>query len=139
MNVARFCDLAEQRISTFCGLKYTNGDLAQGAACLKQGRNIILGADTVLCGALSLGFDAAILTTLNICPEYSIECYNAICNNKLREAQDAQTKLTRRICEITRNGCGDWVETMKTEFNKVNGALNCGPWRKPALKLNKKH
>lgn len=135
----RFCDLADQHIPTFCGIKYTNGDLSTGAACLKEGRNIILGADTILSGALALGFDAAILTTLNICPEYSIECYQGIKNFKLREAQDAQIKLTRRVLEITSRNTGDWVETMKTEFNKVNSGLHCGPHRKPILHVIRKH
>lgn len=63
----------ERQVSTFRGLKYTNGDMEIGIQILKEGRNILLGADTILIGALSLGFDSAILTTLSICPEYSIE------------------------------------------------------------------
>lgn len=55
MNLARFCDLAEQRIPTFRGIEYANGDLAEGVTVLKEGRNVLLGSDTVLAGGLTLG------------------------------------------------------------------------------------
>lgn len=135
----RFYDIAEREISTFCGLKYTSGDLVQGTNCLKQGRNVILGADTIMAGAFTLGFDAAILTTLNIYPEHALECYDAIQKGKIREAQTAQEKLNQRIRDILSRGSGDWVETMKDEFNKVNGKLNAGPYRKPCLNVIKRH
>lgn len=98
---------------------------------MKQGRNIILGADTILTGALTLGFDAAILTTLNIYPEYAFECFEHIQKGKIREAQTAQEKLNHHVRDILSHGSGDWVETMKEEFNKVNGKFNAGPFRKP--------
>lgn len=138
VNMTRFCELAEQHIPTFCGLKCTCGDMWEGVACMKPGRNIIFAADTVMCGALALGFEAVSMTMMNICPEFSVDCWNAICNSKMREAQECQSKLMNRVCEITRNGCGDWVECMKTEFNKVNPGMSCGPLRKPAMKIHKK-
>jgi len=130
LNLARFCDLAEEHIPTFCGIEYANGDLAEGVTVLKEGRNVLLGSDTVLVAGLTLGFDAAILTTLNICPEYAVNIYDFVNNNKLREAREAQVKLTKRIFDITKRGQLDWNEAMKTEFNKVNKPFQCGPWRK---------
>jgi N-acetylneuraminate lyase len=133
LDLPRFLELAEQHISTFCGIDYVNGDLTEAVTLLKQGRNIFIGHDTILVAALALGFDAAILTTLNIVPEFVITIYESILNNKLREAQEAQIKLNHRIGEITNYGKLDWVESMKTEFNKVNTVFQAGPWRKPTF------
>lgn len=130
VNLARFCDLAEERIPTFCGIEYANGDLAEGVTVLKQGRNVLLGSDTVLVAGLVLGFDSAILTTLNICPEYAVNIYDSVANNKLHEARESQNKLTQRIYEITESGGLDFFESMKNEFNKVNSSFECGPLRK---------
>ncbi|KAJ6649814.1 N-acetylneuraminate lyase [Pseudolycoriella hygida] len=129
LNLARFCDLAEERIPNFCGIEYANGDLAEGVTVLKQGRNVLLGSDTVLAAGLVLGFDSAILTTLNICPEHAVNIYDSISNYKLREAQESQAKLNQRIWDITNKGQLDWIESMKTEFNKVNNN-EFGPCRK---------
>lgn len=130
VNLARFCDLAEERIPTFCGIEYANGDLAEGVTVLKQGRNVLLGSDTVLAAALVLGFDSAILITSNICPEHAVKVFNSISKNNLVEARESQTKLTERIFEITQRGRLDFFESMKNEFNKVNKNFECGPWRK---------
>lgn len=117
----------------FCGIKYTNGDMEIGIQLLKEGRNILLGSDTILWGALSLGFDAAILTSLNICPEIIREIYDHWENNRSREGLATQLKLNQRVKEILSSGTGEWVECMKFEFNKVIGHLNAGPVRKPTV------
>jgi N-acetylneuraminate lyase len=136
LNLPRFCDLAEQHISTFCGIEFANGDLAEGITVLKQGRNVLLGCDTILSAGLTLGFDAAILTTLNIVPDFVVSIYDHIFNNKLREAQEVQIKLNHRIWEITNFDKRDWLESMKIEFNKVNTIFQCGPLRKPTFHKN---
>lgn len=132
----RFCDLAEKEIPNFCGLKYTNGDMEQGIACLKPGRTVFLGADTILTGALALGFDCAILTTLNIFPELSLEIFSYMRNNKVHEALTVQMQMNKRIWEICPRGA-DWVNTMKMEFNKINTAFKMGSCRKPLANLKK--
>lgn len=126
----RFCDLMEREIPSFRGLKYTNGDMEIGIQMLKEDRNILLGADTILIGALSLGFDSAILTTLSICPEYSIEILKHCENSDYNAALEAQKKLNLRIKEIMSNGTGEWVESMKKEFNKLNLGFKAGSTRK---------
>lgn len=133
----RFCNLAEQEIPNFCGLKFTSVDLDEGAACLKPGRTVFLGADTILTGAVALGFDSAIMTTLNIFPESSFEIFELMRNNKVQDAMVAQMKMNKRIFEICPRGA-DWVETMKTEFNKVNTTFKAGPCRKPLTNVIKK-
>lgn len=130
----RFCDLAEKEIPNFGGLKYTNGNMEEGVACLKSGRTIFLGADTILVGAMALGFDSAIITTLNLFPELSQEIYELMKTNKWQEANVVQMKLNKRVWEICPRG-GDWVATMKNEFNKINTTFKAGPCRKPLMNM----
>lgn len=129
----RFYDLIELEVPTFRGMKFTCGDMEIGVQLIKEGRNIILGADTILWGALALGFDAAILTTLSICPELSREIYENYFNNKQVEGREAQWKLNRRIKEIMARDTGEWVENMKNEFNRMNAGFKVGPVRKPTI------
>lgn len=129
----RFYDLIEEKVPTFCGMKYTNGDMEIGVQLIKKGRNIILGADTILWGALALGFDAAILTTLSICPELIRQIYDHFLDNKQKEGREAQLQLNRRIKEILAQDTGEWVENMKNEFNRTNETFKVGPVRKPTI------
>lgn len=129
VNLPRFLDLAEAAIANFVGLKYTSGDLEVGVACLKENRNVFLGADTLLAPALALGFDSSIMTTLNICPELSMGIMRSIDNNNLTNAADVQRQLTYQVNKILLTG--DWVNDMKTEFNRVCPLLDMGPTRKP--------
>lgn len=125
----RLCDLAERDIPTFGGIKFTSNDLNEGAACLKSERKVFLGSNTILSGALTLGFDSAILVSLNVFPELGQDVYNAAMENRWNDAQVAQAKLTKRF-----NECGN---ALKAEFNRVNSDFACGPARKPLLNLNK--
>jgi len=128
LNIPRFLNLAEKEIKNFVGLKYTSGDLDQGSACLKPGRSVFLGADTILCAAVAIGFDSSIMTTLSICPEISLEILQLMREDRLQEARDAQVKLTKRVQKILENG--EWVPAMKIEFNKIHPAnLDAGPVR----------
>lgn len=125
----RLCDLAEREIPTFGGIKFTSNDLNEGSACLKPGRRVFLGSNTILSGALALGFDSAILVSLNVFPELGQAVYNAVQENRWDDALLAQKKLTQRF-----NECGT---ALKAEFNRVNSEFDCGPARKPLLNLNK--
>lgn len=128
----RFYDLVEKEVPTFCGLKYTNGDMEIGVQLIKEGRNIMLGSETILWGAFALGFDAAILTTLSICPEIIREIYDNYLNNNQKEGRAAQWRLNDRIKEILSKDTGEWVENMKNEFNRVS-PFKVGPVRKPTI------
>lgn len=125
----RLCDLAEKEITTFNGIKFSNSDLNECSACLKPGRKVFLGSNTVFAGALTLGLDSAILISLNVFPELAQEVLAATTENRWHDAQIAQQKLTKRFNEI---GGG-----MKDEFNRVNSEFECGPARKPLLNLKK--
>ncbi len=99
MNVAEFMERAKQEIPTFFGIKYTSGDLEKGILTLKHGQ-VFLGSDTVLLGALALGFNSTIMTTLNICPEHSIRIVESFKKGELKQALEHQRKLNYEIQEI---------------------------------------
>lgn len=129
-NMPPFCDLAEATIPNFVGIKYTSNDLAMGSACLKPGRSIFLGADTLLSAGLVLGFDSAIMTTLNICPAVSLTIMKHITNGQIKEAQKTQKELTARVDKILANGNGEWVSSMKKAFNECRPhGVSAGPLR----------
>lgn len=124
-------ELAEKEIPNFCGYEHANGDLEEGVACLKPGRNVFIGSDKILVGALAQGFDSAIITAANMFPELPIEIFKHVRSNEWHEAMAVQTNMNKRFDEIFPAN-GDWVRTMKAEFNKSNQAFSVGPIRKPA-------
>lgn len=128
-DMPTFCNLAEAAVPNFVGIKYTSNDLAMGSACLKPGRNVFLGADTLLTAGLILGFDSAIMTTLNNHPNLSVAIMEHMKNGQIDRAQEAQKELTRRIETILAEGNGEWVSSMKQAFNKTNRRVAVGPIR----------
>lgn len=148
MDLPKFLDEAEKCIPNFAGLKYTSGDLDGGIACLKKNRSVFLGCDTILVGALTQGFDSAIMTTLNIFPGLANEIVTLLKAEKFNEARNVQQTLNKRIKDIlvNRRLClifsslylvefhffllEDWVFDMKVEFNKHRtDAFSAGPTR----------
>lgn len=117
-----FLDAAESTIPNFSGLKYTSADLAAGAECLYPGRSVFLGADTVLCGALAMGFDSACMTSLNIWPRLAMLQLMAMqphgsassndCYVGYREAQAAQAQLNANVSMALQQS-GNWVTDLK--------------------------
>lgn len=127
----RLYDLAERSISNFCGLKFSDNDVDEALAILKEGRNVYLGTNATFCGALSLGFQTTVMTTLNVCPEVIHEIYEAAGKNDFIEAKAAQDRLNHRIREVCPRGA-DWVSSMKAEFNQIKiESVHVGPVRKP--------
>jgi N-acetylneuraminate lyase len=148
--VAEFMERAKQEIPTFSGIKYTSGDLEKGILTLKHGQ-VFLGSDTVLLGALALGFNSAIMTTLNICPEYGIKILESFKKGDLKQALELQRKLNYEIQEIlklselwnkiSRNSNripfffllenNEFIPSMKAAFNSKFPSLNMGATRNP--------
>ncbi|XP_053664130.1 N-acetylneuraminate lyase A-like [Anopheles marshallii] len=132
VHMPTFLDGAEKEIPNFRGIKYTSGDLDQGSACLKEGRTIFLGADSILCGAVAAGFDSFIMTTLNICPEVAFEIITDVNRGAVKDARDKQRKLNAHISTILKHG--DWVSAMKNAFREKFPSIVVGSTRPP---LNK--
>ena len=92
LNMALFMKEAKKEIPNFCGIKFTSGDLEKGLPCLEYGQ-VFLGSDTILCGAIALGFESAIMTTLNINPDISIKIMEFMKAGNIEEARKQQMKL----------------------------------------------
>ncbi|KAG4075770.1 hypothetical protein HA402_003596 [Bradysia odoriphaga] len=108
LNMPKFLNLAEKEIPNFVGLKYTSGDLEQGTACLKPGRSVFLGADTILCAAAAIGFESSIMTTLNFCPELSLEIMKYVRENRFaRSSSD-----TGSAEQTSSEDIGKWCQSL---------------------------
>ncbi|XP_070507405.1 N-acetylneuraminate lyase B-like [Chironomus tepperi] len=128
--MASFMELAKSEIATFSGIKYTSGDLEKGLQCLKHGQ-VFLGSDTILCGALALGFSSAIMTSLNINPEISLKILQSMNDGEIDNARKHQMTLCDIIDNILIDGGGNWVPSMKKAFNKKFNNLQLGCCRDP--------
>jgi N-acetylneuraminate lyase len=130
LPMAEFMTLAKKEISTFAGIKYTSGDLEKALPCLNNGQ-VFLGADTILVGALALGFDSAIMTSLNIIPELSVQIMKHMKAGEIGKSRELQYKINEFVQVTLKLGGGDWVPSMKKAFNENIKNLPMGPARKP--------
>lgn len=148
LPMASFMEQAGKAVQTFAGIKFTSGDLEKGIQCLKHGQ-VFLGSDTILTGALALGFTNAIMTSLNINPEISLKIIDLMEKEKVAEAREQQKILNDFVESALKNGknnliliefmseCwvfsggGDWVPSMKKAFNDQFKELHMGATRKP--------
>lgn len=130
LSMAGFMELAKKEIRSFVGIKYTSGDLEKGIPCLKHGQ-VFLGSDTILCGALALGFNNAIMTSLNINPDISLKIIELMKSGKVAEARKHQQVLNEFVNGALKKGNGEWVPSMKKAFNDEFGSLSLGLTRKP--------
>jgi len=130
LPMAKFMELAKSKIVTFAGIKYTSGDLEKGLQCLKHGQ-VFLGSDTILCGALALGFSSAIMTSLNIYPDISVKILQFMNDGQVIKAREQQIALCDIIENILLEGDGNWVPSMKKAFNKKFKNLQLGLCRDP--------
>lgn len=131
----RLYELLDRAYPNFSGVYYRHTNLELANTLLKEGYKIILSTDTILSGALILGFETISAITLNIFPEYVTEIYENVLNSKYREARENDEKLYRRIKDIVANKPYGWVELMKTEFNKKVD-FKIGETRRPHTTYN---
>ena len=98
-----FMELARREIPSFVGIKFTSGDLEKGLPCLKHGQ-VFVGPNTILVGALALGFTNAIMTSLNVNQEFSLKIMKLMDEGKVIEARVQQNLLNDFIEKVLRNG-----------------------------------
>ncbi|XP_019868861.1 N-acetylneuraminate lyase isoform X2 [Aethina tumida] len=139
VHMGQFLEYVAGKIPNFRGIKFTSNNLDEGMQAVKANNGqfaVFLGADTLLAGALALGFDSAIATSLNIFPQYSVQIMEACKASRLEEAKKTQEKLTAACSIITKNG--GWVPTMKVAMN-VATPINVGMARAPLKNLTQQH
>lgn len=124
-----FMDLAEKEIPNFKGIKYTSDDLdALPIASYTPNRSIFIGSDVKMLDALRRGFDSFIMTSLNMKPEMAQFIQKRFEN---KEAVAKQEELTAYVRGALAAGGGNWVISMKKEFNACQPPFPLGPPRKP--------
>ncbi|XP_060520137.1 N-acetylneuraminate lyase-like [Cylas formicarius] len=135
VNMEDFLNQVGNQIPSFKGIKYTSNDLSAGYDATKAAGGkfaVFLGADSLMAGAFTQGFDSSIATSLNILPQFGVQILKAVQSSKLEEARKLQDKLTAACKVITKNGA--WVPTMKAAMNSLT-PINVGPARPPLKNL----
>lgn len=103
LPMGNFMKLARKEIPSFTGIKFTSGDLEKGIQCLPHGQ-VFLGSDTILTGAVALGFTNAIMTSLNINPEISLKIISLMEQGKVVEAREQQNILNQFVEATLKDG-----------------------------------
>lgn len=92
----RFLARASERIPTLCGLKFSDPDLAQLAACLAPASiDILYGVDEMLLGALATGATGAIGATYNFAAGHFRRLMHAFQTGDMRRAQQLSRRSVR--------------------------------------------
>lgn len=94
-------------VPTLVGLKFTNNDLAVGAGCVKVAGGkyaVFLGSNTTLAAAMTLGFDSAITSSLNMLPKENMSILTAFQRGDIKTASEAQSVLGAVIGAISKHG-----------------------------------
>ncbi|XP_074029864.1 N-acetylneuraminate lyase B [Leptinotarsa decemlineata] len=135
-NIMLILEECTGKIPTFCGINYTSNDLEEGVAALEidSKKNVVFfGADKLLVGAFSMGFDSAIIPSLNIFPEYGKCILEAVDKSKLEEARKLQRELSIKYDVISKFGA--LVPAMKAAMN-IATSINVGLVRPPLKNLS---
>lgn len=129
LPMAELTAIAKKEISNFAGIKYSSGDLEKALPCLNNGQ-VFIGSNTILCGALALGFNSAIMTSLNVFPEPSVKMMKCFSDGKWHEAQEQQ-RILNDFIQSSMKKYGDWLPSMKKTFNDKFEDISMGEVRKP--------
>ncbi len=100
IDMIDFLSLAEQRISTLAGIKYTAATIHEYQACLhyKGGKfDILYGYDELLLSALAVGAKGAIGSTYNFAAPQYHEVMRQFRAGRLEAAQQEQLRLVEMI------------------------------------------
>ena len=129
LPMAELTSVAKKEISNFAGIKYSSGDLEKAIPCLKNGQ-VFIGSNTILVGALALGFNSAIMTSLNVYPEPSVKMMKYFSEGDWKKAQEQQFILNDFI-QSSMKKYGEWLPSMKKSFNEQFKDIEMGEVRKP--------
>jgi N-acetylneuraminate lyase len=125
----RFTDLALDRLSTFCGIKYSDGGTMYNLPLLQKagpGLEFLGGSDEAYLQALALGYDAAVGSTYNFAAPIYQRVRQAFEAGDMEEARLWQGRALQMI-EVMFSTCGR--SSLKAMMGMVN--LDCGSVRRP--------
>ncbi|XP_058792412.1 N-acetylneuraminate lyase-like isoform X2 [Phymastichus coffea] len=139
INMVKFLESVGEKVPTFCGIKFTSNDLAEGcqAAAANSRLEVFLGSDVLMSAGCTLGMDSFIMTSLNFIPEPALELLKFGKGDRdLKSARKNQEFISKIVKEVTQYG--SWVETMKVAMNLTTN-LSMGPPRAPLKVLTKEN
>ena len=134
LPMADFLEAAEGRIPNLAGVKFSNDDLMDFAACLRCGDgryDLLFGRDETLLSALVLGAHGAIGSTYNYMAPVYVEMIRAYQAGDLEAARAAQAKSVRLVRAFSRYP----ALAAQKAIMKWTG-LDCGPVRPPLRNLS---
>lgn len=129
LPMGELTSLAKKEIPNFAGIKFSSGDIEKALPCLNNGQ-VFIGSNTILIGALALGFNSAIMTSLNVFPEPAVKMMKYFNSGEWDKAQEQQRILNDFITTSMKK-YGDWLPSMKKSFNEQFKNLDMGGIRKP--------
>jgi N-acetylneuraminate lyase len=135
VHMGQFLNDSVGKIPTFHGIKFTSTALDEGVAAVKANSGkyaVFLGADQLMAGAYTLGFDSAIATTLNMFPQLGIDILEAVKQSKLDKTKKTQDTLTQVCSVVTKHGA--WVPTMKVAMDLFT-PIKVGKAREPLTNI----
>lgn len=131
--VADFLALAEARIPTLAGAKFTNEDLLDYGRCLDWAGDrfeIFFGRDEMLLAALGIGARSAVGTTYNFAAPLYHRVVDAWERGDHAAAQGAQRQARAMMTVFLRHGGLPAMKAVMQWFG-----VECGPYRSPVTNL----
>ncbi|MFT4587317.1 MAG: N-acetylneuraminate lyase [Candidatus Binatia bacterium] len=128
-----FLKVAEARIPTLAGIKFTFSDLMDYRRCLTHAEgkfDILFGADEIMLAALAMGAKGFIGSTYNLTPSIYLKIIEAFNAGDLDEARRQQSRSIEMVDRLIKLG---GLPAFKVAMG-LNG-VDCGPIRAPFAQL----
>ncbi|MBN2138625.1 MAG: dihydrodipicolinate synthase family protein [Sedimentisphaerales bacterium] len=130
----RFISIAAEKIPTFAGLKYSDGDMMDFGRCLdfSAGRfDVLFGIDEMLLAAFALGARGAIGSTYNFAAPLYHGIIDAFEAGDMAAAQAGQARARELVTVLKEFGS---IPAIKAAMKAVG--IDCGPCRLPLRTLS---
>jgi len=124
-----FLTVAEERIPTLAGVKFTHSDLMDFRQCLtlKDGKfDILFGTDEIMLSALAMGAQGFIGSTYNLAPKLYLGIMEDFQNGRMDDARLKQSKSIAMVDHLIALGA---LPAFKSVM-RLHG-IDCGPTRAP--------
>ena len=128
-----FLKVAEARIPTLAGIKFTFSDLMDYRRCLTHAEgkfDILFGSDEIMLAALAMGAKGFIGSTYNLTPALYLKILEAFNAGDLDEARRQQSRSIEMVDRLIKLG---GLPAFKVAMG-LNG-VDCGPIRAPFAQL----
>jgi N-acetylneuraminate lyase len=136
--IDQFLVQASKRLSTFRGIKFSDGNLSEYSYCVayENGQyNILYGQDEQLLAALSMGGTSAVGSTYNYCGKLNNELLEAFASGDITTALEKQRKSQQCVMVLRKYGAIVGHVGASKAIMKARG-FDVGPPRLPLLSIS---